>query len=162
MEIYVASGKGFGKTPLSAFDAALQDAGISNYNLLILSSVIPPASQLISKKFITNPKEYGQRLYIVKAEIRSREAGKYIGAALGWYQLPDGRGVFVEHEEIGETKKSVEANLREDVRKSLTDLCTFRGFPLDEEEMKIQTSIVKVDGSPACALVIAVYKCEPW
>lgn len=162
MNIYIASGKGYGRTPLSAFDDALKDAGISNYNLLILSSIIPPNSVIKVGKFVTPDDEYGERLYIVKAEMRSRESGKYIGAALGWYQLPDGRGVFVEHEEIGETKASVEANLIEDVRKSLTDLCRSRKFPMHEKDINIKTSIVKVEDSPASALVIAVYQSEPW
>jgi arginine decarboxylase len=40
MRIYVTTGKGEGPTPLAAFDAALIDAGIPNYNLIYLSSVI--------------------------------------------------------------------------------------------------------------------------
>jgi arginine decarboxylase len=42
MQIHVSSGRGEGPTPLAAFDAALRDAGVSNYNLIALSSVIPP------------------------------------------------------------------------------------------------------------------------
>ena len=42
MKIRLSSGRGEGPTPLAAFDAALLDAGVSNYNLLPLSSVIPP------------------------------------------------------------------------------------------------------------------------
>lgn len=162
MNIYVTSGVGLGKTPLSAFDAALKNAGVYNYNLIILSSVIPPNTTIVTKKWKKNDDEHGHKLYVVKAEIRSRESGKYIGSALGWYQLPDGRGVFVEHEEIGETKESVEANLSEDVRKSLTDLCRSRKYPLNEKSMHIKQSILKVKDSPACALVIGVYKSEGW
>ena len=162
MIIYITSGKGYGRTPLSAFDAALKDAGVYNYNLLILSSIIPPSSVIKVGKIVTTEEDYGNRLYIVKAEMRSRESGKYIGAALGWYQLSDGRGVFVEHEEIGETKAAVEANLTEDVRKSLTDLCRSRKFPMQEKDINIKTSIVKVENSPASALVIAVYQSESW
>ena len=162
MNIYITSGKGYGKTPLSAFDAALKGAGVYNYNLITLSSIIPPNTVIRMKKFRSTPAEYGNRLYVVKAEIRSRESGKYIGSALGWYQLADGRGVFVEHEEIGETKEAIGANLREEIHKSLTDLCKFRRFPIIKKNMKMKISLVKVEDSPACALVIAVYKSEPW
>ena len=42
MNIYVSSGIGYGQTKLAAFDAALNEAGIANFNLIKLSSVIPP------------------------------------------------------------------------------------------------------------------------
>src|SRR3989338_7464484 len=111
MNIHIVTGKGHGKTLLSAFDAALKDAGTYNYNLIYLSSIIPPGSVVNVSKMQEYTEQYGHRLYVVQAEARSRESGKYIGAALGWYQLPDGRGVFVEHAEIAETKKAVVENL---------------------------------------------------
>ena len=39
MNIHVASGLGTGPTKLSAFDAALNAAGVANYNIIKLSSV---------------------------------------------------------------------------------------------------------------------------
>ena len=104
MDIFITSGIGYGKTPLSAFDAALKDAGVHNFNLIYISSIIPSDSSIKVKKFKATRKQYGDRLYVVRAETRSRESGKCIGAALGWYQLKSGRGIFVEHEEIGETQ----------------------------------------------------------
>lgn len=162
MNITIMSGKGYGKTPLSAFDAALKDAGIYNYNLITMSSIIPPGSKIKEKKFVTPDDEYGNKLYVVKSEIRTRESGKFIGAALGWYQLPDGRGVFVEHEEIGETKDAVESNLSDNIRKSLIDLCHFRDIRVVEKRMKMKTSILEVKDSPASVLVLGVYKSEGW
>ncbi|OGK11883.1 hypothetical protein A2954_05885 [Candidatus Roizmanbacteria bacterium RIFCSPLOWO2_01_FULL_37_12] len=162
MEIVIASGSGHGKTPLSAFDAALKNAGVHNYNLLYISSIIPKGSVLKIKKLEPKTNEYGHRLYVVKAEMRSRETGKYIGAALGWYQLKDGRGVFVEHEEIAETEESVRANLTKEIYESLTDLCRVRSYPLNKKSMKIKMSIVKIENSATSVLVLAVYKSEGW
>lgn len=162
MVITITSGIGTGKTPLSAFDAALKEAGVSNYNLIPLSSIIPPGSTIRIKKFTTPEEDYGNKLYVVKAEIRTRESGKYIGAAVGWYQLPDGRGIFVEHEKIGDTKKAVEYDLEEDVRNSLLDLCRSRKFPINEKNLKMKSAITKAKDSSASALVIAVYKAERW
>ena len=45
MEIQISTGIGIGPTQLSAFDSALNNAGVANYNLLKLSSVIPPKSK---------------------------------------------------------------------------------------------------------------------
>lgn len=162
MEIIMTTGKGVGKTPLSAFDAALKDAGVHNYNLITLSSIVPPNTVIKQRKFTSPDSEYGHKLYVVKAEIRSREAGKYIGAALGWYQLEDGRGVFVEHEEEDETEGAVRENLAEDIRKSVSDLCRIRGFKIKMKDIKMQMCITKVTDSPASALVIAVYQSESW
>ena len=162
VEISVAAGQGYGSTPLSAFDAALRHAGVHNYNLIMLSSVIPPGAVVRVQRPCAPARDYGHRLYVVKADIRSRAAGRFIGAALGWYQLPDGRGVFVEHEEIGETKLAVESSLAAEVRRSLSDLCRARDFPLSEEQMKLEMSIAQVDGCAACALALAVYRAEQW
>lgn len=163
MDIYVISGEGHGSTLLSAFDAALKDAGVYNYNLLQLSSIIPPNSKIKIKKLKENIDEYGHKLYVVKAEKRSRETGKYVGAAIGWYQYDDGRGVFVEHEEIGQTKEAVESSLMDSVNKSIIDLCTARDIKFRKSKMGIKLSIVEVkDSAASCALVVAVYKSEGW
>lgn len=162
MNIVVTSGIGHGKTPLSAFDAALKDAGIHNFNLLYISSIIPPKSVVKVTKFKPTLEHYGNRLYVVKAEIRSREAGKYIGAVLGWYQLKDGKGVFVEHEGIGETKEAVESNLYKEVHESLSDLCHHRNFPYNKNNVKLKMSLVKIEGEAASTIVTAVYQSEEW
>ena len=162
MKIYIATGKGVGKTPISAFDAALKDAGVYNYNLIYLSSIIPPKAKIKFEKLQENPKEWGNRLYVVKSEMRSRQSGKYIGAALGWCQFDDGRGIFVEHEEIGETKEAVEGNLNEEVRKSLGDMCRLRNVQVNEDRFQLRLCVTKVTDLPASVIVVAVYKSEKW
>lgn len=49
LDICLSSGTGEGPTPLAAFDAALPDAGVANYNLLCLSSVIPRTRAFIGR-----------------------------------------------------------------------------------------------------------------
>ena len=46
LEIKVVCGVGSGRTILSSFDSALKDAGVYNYNLITLSSIIPPGSKV--------------------------------------------------------------------------------------------------------------------
>jgi arginine decarboxylase len=163
MKIKVVASIGHGQTTLSAFDNALKNAGIMNYNLLVLSSVIPPHSEVITNGAFASPAdEWGHKLYVVKADMRSRESGKYIGSALGWYQLEDGRGVFVEHETDDKTYKAAESNLEASVTQSLKDLCKFRDIPFDEKKVNIRMSIAHVTTEPTCALVLAVYQSEGW
>lgn len=162
MKIYLTTGVGFGKTPLSAFDGALADAGVMNFNLVVLSSVVPPGTTIVHDKMPVDDSEWGNKLYCVKAEMRSRDSGRFIGAALGWYQLEDGRGVFVEHEETGEVESSVEADLKEEVKRSIMDLCKNRDIPFNESKMGVKIKTSKVKDLPASVIVIAAYKSEGW
>lgn len=163
VRITVVSGFGQGKTKLSAFDAALKSAGIQNFNLIYLSSIIPPKAKVIKRSiFINHSEHYGDRLYVVKAEIRSDRLGRYIAAGLGWYQNGDGRGVFVEHVEEGETKAAVRMNLERQIIDSLRDLCRFRKLPFEEKKAGLKISIGGVNGQPCSAIVAAVYKSEGW
>jgi len=98
MKIIIVTGKGKGVTKIAAFDKALLDAGINNYNLIYLSSIIPPHSEIVqSKKYIGGREHFGNKLYVVISKnfqiFRDRECW----AGLGWTQTKDGKGLFVEH-----------------------------------------------------------------
>jgi len=163
MEIKVVSGVGLGKTILSAFDNALKDAGVYNYNLITLSSIIPPDSKVSKiRRYKTPYSEYGHKLYVVKAEYRSDEIGKFIAAGIGWYQLEDGRGIFVEHEIKGETQIAVESEINLRIKNSLKDLAHFRRIKFDESKMKFAISLTQIKDHPTCVLVLAIYQSESW
>jgi arginine decarboxylase len=161
--ITVVSATGSGKTSLSAFDNALQHAGVYNYNLIPLSSVIPTGAKITkAKHFRSDPKECGFRLYVVKAEMRATDPEKAIAAGVGWYMLKTGAGVFVEHEIEGLTTKSVQDALKERIYSSLSDLCTFRGEKFHTSKTGISLAASAPSPEPRCALTLAVYKAEPW
>lgn len=163
MEIKIIKGIGGGKTMLSAFDSALKDAGVYNYNLITLSSIIPPGSKVLKiRRFKTPVNEYGYKLYVVKAELRSEEAGKFIAAGIGWYQFEDGRGVFVEHEIKGETRIAVESEINLRIKNSLKDLCAFRNIAFQESEIKSVVSSTQIKDRPTCVLALAVFQSEGW
>ncbi len=163
MDISVVTGSGTGKTILSAFDAALKAAGVYNYNLIALSSIIPPGSKITKiDQYQTPDDEYGHRLYVIKAEMRSDQTGKYLAAGLGWYQLEDGRGMFVEHEIIGETKVAVESEIKLRIKNSLKDLCSFRKVKFSDKKARSAIVVTQVKGRPTSVLALAVYKAEGW
>jgi len=58
IELFGATGNG--NTEIAAFDEALHGAGISNLNLIYLSSVIPPKSKIKIGK-IKNNSKHGDR-----------------------------------------------------------------------------------------------------
>ena len=163
MEIKIVCGIGSGRTTLSAFDRALKDAGVYNYNLITLSSIIPPSTKVNKiRRYKTPPNEYGYKLYVVKAELRSEEAGKFIAAGIGWYQIEDGRGIFVEHEIKGETKVAVESEINLRIKNSLKDLAKFRKIKFNESKIRFAISLTQIKDSPTCALALAVYQSEGW
>lgn len=165
MRIYIAGAIGEGVTTLSAFDDALQQIGVFNYNLLMLSSVIPPQSELSLVEVVPPGAlggTFGDRLYVVLAAARTATSGEAIGAAIGWYQFNDGRGVFVEHETIASDEATVSECLRRDVSGTLRDLCVRRGIAYDPERAGMKMVTATAGNRPTCVLVLAAYETSPW
>lgn len=164
MNIKLVKGFGQGSTKLSAFDAALQAAGVSNYNLIVLSSVIPPKAIIERiEKYDTPVNEWGHKLYVIKAEERSDIKGEAIAAGLGYYQFEDDmRGIFVEHEAVGIDESAVREKVVADIVASLRDLCAFRKLPFDDTKVDMEISSTVVDDIPTCVLTLAVYEAEGW
>lgn len=155
MEIQITSGVGEGVTETAAFDAALLNAGIGNYNLLYLSSIIPPHSKIVKHRFKAREGEYGNRLYIVIAKRIENEVGKFAWAGLGWAQDAfSGKGFFAE--ESGGDKESVNKAVNE----SLAGMTDNRN--LLKKNANSEIIGMKCTGKPVCALVVAIFGTEPW
>ena len=155
--IPVAGGVGSGPTPLAAFDAALRKAGVANFNLVRLSSVIPSGSSVVDQG--DGPAhadgEWGDRLYVVMAEQCSNRIGEEAWAGVGWVQEREsGRGLFVEHEGTDESQ------VRADIDASLGALCAGRPEPFGPVHSFVRGT--RCRGQAACALVVAVYEAASW
>lgn len=165
MKITVTSGSGIGLTAMAAFDDALNKAGIANYNLIKLSSIIPPKTEIVLEKYSPqNGDEFGNRLYTVLAEMRSEVPGKTIGAGVGWYQWGDNRGVFAEHHEMIDKVdgKKMEGLIRNNLEQTVQNLCEFRKIPFDKTKLNVVLEVKEVTKEPSSVLVAAVYKSEDW
>jgi arginine decarboxylase len=155
--IEIACGTGTGPNTLAAFDGALRATGIANFNLLRLSSVIPPATDV---KAMTGPVspirgEWGDRLYVVMAEMRVDEPGAEAWAGIGWVQDPEtGKGLFVEHEGHAEDE------VRTDILDSLDALVSGRPDDFGPPQFVLHGAVS--DGTPTCALAVAVYETASW
>ncbi|GAC1402514.1 MAG: hypothetical protein NVSMB52_16490 [Chloroflexota bacterium] len=155
MVITVTSGTGTGPTPIAAFDAALRVAGVENYNLISLSSIVPPGAIVKRRHYEAPEDHYGHRLYVVMAEQRVIERNEEAWAGVGWTQeRSNGRGLFIEAE--GESHEKV----HRDIQDGLHDMMAARGYAYGSVESEI-AGIRCVD-HPVCALVIAVYAAEDW
>lgn len=158
LDISITSGLGQGPTTLAAFDAALRDAGIANFNLIRLSSVVPTGSAITVNdgRPLTVPGDWGDRLYVVLAESRVDTPHEEAWAGIGWTQDEStGRGLFVEHH------GHAEAQVVADIESSLDALIDGR------PEVEFGPISMEVRGrtcteAPVCAVVLAVFESTPW
>lgn len=157
LTIQIMSGVGFGPTKLAAFDAALREAGIANYNIIHLSSIIPPMSTVLPAAEKPIPLGgWGDRLYAVMADLRVDTRYEEAVAGIGWVQEAETRrGLFVEH--VGHTEREV----RRDVLATLDALSAGRPeTTFGRPELVVRSTVCA--GEPTCALVAAVFEAEPW
>lgn len=156
--IEISCGTGTGPTTLAAFDGALRATGIANYNLLRLSSVIPPGTAIAPVDGPVSPPggEWGDRLYCVMAEMRVDAPGAEAWAGIGWVQNEEtGKGLFVEHEGYRED------DVRSDIESSLGALVAGRpGESFGPPRYVLHGAVS--DGTPTCALAVAVYETATW
>jgi arginine decarboxylase len=156
VKILVAGAVGRGPTTLAAFDSALVQAGVADRNLIYLSSVLPPASDVEPVKTIEHtPGGWGDRLYCVVAQARTTVPEAQVWAGVGWAQDHTGRGLLVEHD-AGD-----EAGVRAQVDASLDALLRNRGG-LDLPRRGIEVAGGRCEGEPVCALVVAVFESAGW
>lgn len=153
--IVMARGVGRGPTELAAFDAALRDAGVANYNLLCLSSVIPPGSRIERTRWVTPAEHWGHRLYVVLSQARTSRPGETVFAGIGWVQEEaGGHGLFVElHDDD-------RARLQRDLAATLGAMQRGRGVELGPVQTEIAGATC--ESEPVCALVVAVFAAQGW
>jgi arginine decarboxylase len=158
--IPVITGIGLGQTELSAYDDALWKTGIGNFNVIALSSVIPPGWAPTRQPEPDIPFVWGNRLYVVQAFATTN--GRHdtgLAAGIGWAIFDHGGGVFVEHHAVsadaGEALQEVEC----DIALSIADLCRRRSAtPVRQGKATISTTACQ----PCCVLAVAVFKEENW
>lgn len=155
-QIPVMAAVGAGSTPLAAFHSALGRTGLDRYNLVRLSSVVPPRTGVDRTGTAPAPAgAWGDKLYCVYAECRASVTGQQAWAGVGWALRADGLGgLFVEHE--GDSEESV----ARDVQSSLHDLIAQSRHGYTTPDWVLSGAVCT--GPPVCSLVIAPYEITPW
>ncbi len=155
--IRVSQGAGTGPTRMAAFDAALHAAGVADYNLLRLSSVIPPSAVVQQVQGGEQVKGgTGDILYCVYAAAYASNPGEQAWAGLAWATRADGSGggVFVE------LTASSETLLRRDLHATIVAMSHTRHDTLQYAGMTM-SSAVCID-HPVCAVTLAAYRAVGW
>ena len=118
----VVWGSATAPTAMSAYDAALAEANIHDYNLVTVSSVIPAAPPLEIVGTAPDLGAVGNRLTVVqsKATLAPGKDGAAV-AGIGWARSESGRGIF--YEATGEDEDAVRETIANglDAGKELRD-----------------------------------------
>jgi arginine decarboxylase len=93
-KVAATSGSAEGSTPLNAFDNALLAAGIGNINLVKVSSILPPAVDIVALPGL----QPGAIVPTAYAAMTSEVPGEVVAAAVGWALPtdPSRNGVIME------------------------------------------------------------------
>ncbi|WP_265108946.1 pyruvoyl-dependent arginine decarboxylase [Halosolutus halophilus] len=149
--IRVVWGSASGPTAMASYDAALADAGVENYNLVPVSSVIPAGVDVEAVGTAPDLGPAGDRLTVVEARATTAEPGR-VSAALAWAQsIDDGPGLF--YETAGEMDgEDVERRVRE----GLAAGQELRDWAFGDPRVAVESAPAE-SGTHTTALVLAVY-----
>ena len=149
--IHVAGGVGVAPTEMSAYDAALADANLHNYNLIAVSSVIPAEATLEVVDAAPDLGPAGNRLTVVqgKAVAAPDSSAAEITTGIGWVTGP-GPGLF--YEASGTNPEAVEA----EIRRGLEAGCELRDWEFTDRDVLLST-VEPAAGSHTAAVVLAAY-----
>jgi arginine decarboxylase len=132
-KVFLTKGVGVHKDKLASFELALRDAGIEKYNLVFVSSILPPNCNIISKEEGLKLLQPGQIIFCVFSRNETDEPNRLISAAIG-VAVPkesDQYGYLSEHHAFGQ-KAEIAGEYAEDL--AATMLATTLGIEFDSEQ----------------------------
>lgn len=160
--IRIVWGTASAPTAMASYDAALAKAGICNYNLVAVSSVIPAGVDVEAVGSAPYLGPAGERLTVVEARATTAGPGR-VSAALGWVQSqsepqsqphpPESPGPGLFYEAAGETDGE---DVKRRVLEGLAAGQTLREWSFDQPMVHVESATAD-SGSYTTAVVLAVY-----
>ena len=117
---FLTKGSGKHKENLASFEVALKDAGISSYNLVTVSSIIPPGCKQITKEQGTAMLKPGEIVFLVLARNSTNEPHRLLASSIGlamprdetvYGYLSEWHGFGVTEDEAGEYSEDLAAQM---------------------------------------------------
>lgn len=144
---FLTKGVGKNKEKLNSFEAALRDAGIASYNIIRVSSILPPGCKLIkNKKSLEKMLHPGQVIYCVMSDESTNEPYRLIAASIG-VAIPSNKtdyGYLSEYHAHGKTD-SAAGDYAEDLAAQM--LATALGISFDtDKDYDERKEIYKMSG----------------
>lgn len=144
MKISLTKGKSEGPTKLNAFDNALLDAKIGNVNLIPVSSMLPPDTQVIDMPELMP----GEMTNCVLSHQYSDTPGDTISAVIAYAQA-DEMGCVIETKGINKTKQE----LLDEAKFMAEYMIEKRELEIIDYKSIIQTHKVEQKASVVAALI---------
>ncbi|MDO8554318.1 MAG: arginine decarboxylase, pyruvoyl-dependent [Candidatus Micrarchaeota archaeon] len=131
-KIFFTKGVGKSKDQLTSFELALRDAGIAPFNLVTVSSILPPGVKIVSRKEGLKFLSPGQVVFVVLARMSSNEPNRLMVSSIGSAIPADKKmyGYLSEHHTYGQTDDKA-ADYSEDLAASM--LASTLGMQFDAE-----------------------------
>lgn len=129
-KLFLTKGAGVHKDKLASFELALRDAGIEKFNLVFVSSILPPNCKIIPREEGLKLLKPGQIVFCVFSRNETNEPNRLISASIG-VAIPkenDQYGYLSEHHAFGQ-KAELAGEYSEDL--AATMLATTLGIEFD-------------------------------
>jgi arginine decarboxylase len=159
-KVFFTCGTGRDPERLASFEMALRDASIECYNLVTVSSILPPKCQIISKEEGLRQMEAGSIIFTVMSRLSSNEPHRRISTSIG-VAIPEEMetqwGYFAEHHSFGQSKEQAgkyAEKLAYDMYHSITDKIPKKTLNVTE------TAVVGDDGEWTTVLAAAIFLME--
>ncbi|MBS3069073.1 arginine decarboxylase, pyruvoyl-dependent [Candidatus Micrarchaeota archaeon] len=104
-KVFFTKGVGTHRDKLTSFELALRDAGIERFNLVMVSSILPPHCEIVPKAKGLPMLKDGEIVFVVLSRNESNEHNRLICASVG-AAIPADRsqyGYLSEYHSFGET-----------------------------------------------------------
>jgi arginine decarboxylase len=159
-KLFFTKGVGKHKEKLESFEFALRDAGIEKFNLVKVSSILPPECKIVSCAKGLKELNAGQIVYCVLSQASSNEPRRLLAASVGCAIPADRKnyGYLSEHHSFGESDDKA-GGYAEDLAASM--LASTLGIELDldkswderKEIWKVSGRIVRTRNTTQSAIV---------
>lgn len=142
---FLTNGVGKHKENLSSFELALRDAKINRYNLVTVSSIVPPGCKRLPRDQGVEMLNPGEIVFLVLARNSTNEPHRLMASSIG-VAIPSKKsdyGFLAEHHSYGQTDEDA-GEYAEDL--AATMLATTMGIPFnvsaawDEREQVFKAS----------------------
>ena len=145
-KVFFTKGVGRHKFELQSFELALRDAGIEKFNLVSVSSIMPPGCEIISREEGLKELRPGQIVFVVMARNATNEPNRMVASSIGSALPAKGShyGYLSEYHTHGEDSARA-GHYAEDL--AATMLATALGIEFDpEKDLDEREDIYKMSG----------------
>lgn len=166
-KMFFTKGVGVAKEQLMSLEMAFRDAGIEKFNLVTVSSILPPGCQKVTKEKGLEMLKPGEIVFCVMARNSTNEPNRLIAASIGCAVPADKGnqyGYLSEHHPFGETDEKA-ADMAEDL--AATMLATTLGVEFDpntswDEREKVYKLSGKIVNATNVTQSAQANKCGLW